>query len=156
MGKKVMISVDDSENAMRAVKFASELLEKDSEILLFSVLQDTKSICEYNSPSLTPSFQKERASFCAIENQKRELLETAVNAARRHLIAYGFDENRISVKITTIEKGVARDIIMKAESGYDLVVIGKKGISGATDFIFGSVAQKVINGVKTASVLVVT
>jgi nucleotide-binding universal stress UspA family protein len=156
MGKKVLISVDDSENAMRAVKFASEILEKDSEILLFSVLQDTKSICEYNSPSLTPSFQKERAAFCALEDQKRELLETAVNAARRHLVAYGFDENRISVKIKTIDKGVARDIIMKAESGYDLVVIGKKGISGATDFIFGSVAQKVINGVKTASVLVVT
>lgn len=156
MSKKVLISIDDSENAMRAVKFASETLDKNSEILLFSVLQDTKSICEYNSPSLTPSFQKERAAFCALEDQKRELLESAANAARRHLLSCGFGEDRVKVKVKTIDKGVARDIIRQADAGYDMVVIGKKGISAASDFFFGSVSQKVINGVQKASVLVVT
>ena len=77
MSKKVLIAMDDSENAMRAVQFAAALIEKDSEITLFSVLQDYKSICEYNSPSLTPTFQRERAAFCAIEDQKKVLLEAA-------------------------------------------------------------------------------
>ncbi|MFO8112955.1 MAG: universal stress protein [Desulfosalsimonadaceae bacterium] len=156
MSKKILIAMDDSENAMRAVKFAGDLLDKDSDITLFSVLQDHKSICEYNSPSLTPTFQRERAAFCALENQKKELLETAAKEASRYLLSTGFEEGKIHSKIVPLEKGVARDIIKKADSGYDVVVIGKRGISSASEFFFGSVSSKVIQGVKNASVLVVS
>lgn len=156
MTKKVLISVDDSENAMRAVAFAVSLLEKDAEITLFSVLQDYKSICDYNSPSLTPTFQRERAAFCAVEDQKKGLLENAVKEARRQFLTAGFAEDRVRTKVKPLEKGVARDIIKEADSGHDVVVVGKRGVSGASDFFFGSVSQKVLNGVKTASVLVVT
>lgn len=156
MAKKVLISIDDSENAMRAVTFASGLLDKNAEITLFSVLQDSKSICEYNSPSLTPTFQRERAAFCALEDQKKALLENAAESARKELVSAGFGDDNVHVKIQPLEKGVARDIIKIADGGYDAVIIGKRGISSATDFFFGSVSQKVLNGVKNASVLVVT
>lgn len=156
MSKKVLIAVDDSENAKRAVDFAAGLLDKNSEITLFSVLQDHQSICEYNSPSLTPTFQRERAAFCALEDQKKALLETASQEARRSLLAAGFDENRVVTRIQPLEKGVARDIVKAADAGFDVIVIGKRGISAASDFFFGSVSQKVLNGVKKASVLVVT
>ncbi len=156
MNKKVLIAVDDSDNARRAVAFAAGMLDKDSDVTLYSVLQDHKSICEYNSPSLTPTFQRERAAFCALEDQKKALLETASQEAQRVLAAAGFSEDRIQIKIQALEKGVARDIVKKADSGYDVVVIGKRGISAASDFFFGSVSQKVLNGVKSASVLVVT
>ncbi len=156
MSKKVLIALDDSENAKRAVTFAAGVLDKSSEVTLFSVLQDHKSICQYNSPSLTPTFQRERAAFCALEDQKKVLLETASQQARQELAAAGFSEDRIHIKVKPLEKGVARDIVNKADAGYDVVVIGKRGISAASDFFFGSVSQKVLNGVKSASVLVVT
>lgn len=156
MSKKVLIAMDDSENAMRAVRFAADLLDKDSDITLFSVLQDHKSICEYNSPSLTPTFQRERATFCSLEDQKKGLLEAAALEACRHLSSAGFSEACIHRKIKSLEKGVARDIINMADSGFDVVIIGKRGISAASEFFFGSVSQKVLNGVKSASVLVVT
>ncbi len=156
MKKKVLISFDDSENAMRAVTFASELFEKSSEITLFNVLPDYKRVCEYDSPSLTPSFQKERASFCRLEDQKKALLEKTAEDLQTCLLLAGFEKNNLHVEMKSMEKGVARDIIKKADSGYDIVVLGKKGASGASEFFFGSVSQKVINGVKKASVLVVT
>ena len=156
MSKKVLMSIDDSENAARAVKFAAEVLDKSSEITLFSVLLDTQSICEYNSPSLTPTFQKERAAFCSIEDQKKELLSEAAQSAKKQLVSSGFAEDRISIEVVPREKGVARDIIKRADAAYDVVVIGKRGISAASDFFFGSVSQKVLNGIKQASVLVVT
>ncbi len=156
MSKKVLIAMDDSENAMRAVQFAAALIEKDSVITLFSVLQDYKSICEYNSPSLTPTFQRERAAFCAIEDEKKVLLEAASKEAARYLQSAGFAAENIKTQIQPLEKGTARDIVRKADSGFDVVVIGKRGISSASDFFFGSVSQKVLNGVKSASVLVVT
>ncbi len=156
MSKKVLVAMDDSANAMRAVKFAGDLLDKDSDITLFSVLQDHKSICEYNSPSLTPTFQRERAAFCELENQKKDLLETAAKEASRYLLSTGFDKGKIHSKIQPLKKGVARDIIKMADSGFDAVVIGKRGISSASEFFFGSVSSKVIQGVKKASVLVVS
>ncbi len=156
MSKKVLIAMDDSDNAMRAVQFTAALIEKDSEITLFSVLQDYKSICEYNSPSLTPTFQRERAAFCAIEDEKKVLLEAAAKVAMRYLQSAGFPEEKVKIQVQPLEKGTARDIIKKADSGFDVVVIGKRGISSAADFFFGSVSQKVLNGVKSASALVVT
>lgn len=156
MKKKVLIAFDNSENAMRAVTFAAELFEKNSEITLFNVLLDYKRVCEYDSPSLTPSFQAERASFCRLEDQKKALLDRTAEELQKCLLLAGFEKDNLHVEIKTMEKGVARDIIKKADSGYDIVVLGKRGISGASEFFFGSVSQKVLHGVKKASAMVVT
>lgn len=156
MERKVLIAIDDSDNAMRAVNFVAGFFSRNIRVTIFSVLHDTETICEYNSPGLTPYFRTERESFCKLEEKKKQLLEYAVGAARECLVNAGLDETNIEVKMEKRSKGVARDIIREADSGYDVVVLGKKGISGVQEFFFGSVSQKVINGVKKASVLVVT
>jgi len=50
---------------------------------------------------------------------------------------------------------VARDILSEAENGYDLIVIGRRGLSAVKDFFLGSTAQKVFSGAKDISVLIV-
>ena len=55
----------------------------------------------------------------------------------------------------TRKKGIARDIIDEARNGYDTVVMGKRGLSGIKEFFLGSVSQKVLNGAKDVSVLLV-
>jgi len=50
---------------------------------------------------------------------------------------------------------VARDILKEAGNGYDLIVIGRRGISGIREFFLGSVSQKVFSGAKDISVLIV-
>ncbi|NNL41126.1 MAG: universal stress protein, partial [Desulfobacterales bacterium] len=52
-------------------------------------------------------------------------------------------------------KGVARDIVKEAQSGYNTIVLGRRGQSGIKEFILGSVSQKVFHLVKDISVLVV-
>ena len=66
-----------------------------------------------------------------------------------------FDENNITVKSELKKSGVARDIVKEAESGYNVIVLGRRGLSGIKDFILGSVSQKVFNLAKDISVLVV-
>jgi nucleotide-binding universal stress UspA family protein len=155
MAKNILISFDDSENAMRAVKFAAQHFLRDASVTLFSVLEDTSTLCAMNSPELTPYFKSEQKAFCTLEDKKRELVETAVQAARRYLVEAGFDNDNVKVKTQQRSGSVARDIISEAESGYDVVLIGKKGVSGLQDFLFGSVAQKVLQGVKNTAVLAV-
>ncbi|MFO7930932.1 MAG: universal stress protein [Thermodesulfobacteriota bacterium] len=155
MGKNVLIAFDDSENAMRAVNFAAEHFLRDQDITIFSVLEDTQSLCEMNSPELTPYFKTEQKAFCDLEDKKRRLIESAIEAARRCLIDGGFDPDRVKTKTQKRTGSVAKDIIAEAGSGYDVVVIGRRGGAALQDFLFGSVAQKVLNGLKDISVVTV-
>jgi nucleotide-binding universal stress UspA family protein len=155
MGQKILVSFDDSENAMRAVEFIATSFTKEQEITLFSVLPDTAAICDMNSPSLTPYFISKQTEFCALEDQKKEFVNEALQKAKELLLNVGFEEKNITIKVGTKKKGVVRDIINEANSGYDTIVLGRRGLSGIKDFILGSVSQKVLHLAKDISVILV-
>jgi nucleotide-binding universal stress UspA family protein len=155
MGQKILVSFDDSENAMRAVEFIATSFTKEQEITLFSVIPDTAAICDMNSPSLTPYFISKQTEFCVLEDQKKELVNKALQKAKELLLKAGFEEKNITIKVGTKKKGVVRDIINEANSGYDTIVLGRRGLSGIKDFILGSVSQKVLHLAKDISVILV-
>ena len=155
MAKKILVAFDDSENAMRAVEFIATSFTKEMEITLFSVLPDTTAICDMNSPSLTPYFISKQAEFCALEDQKKELVNEAMQKAKEILLNAGFKGNNIIIKAQTKKKGVVRDIINEANSGFDAIVLGRRGLSGIKEFIFGSVSQKVLHLAKDISLIAV-
>jgi len=155
MGQKILVAFDDSENAMRAVEFIATSFTKDQQITLFSVLPDTAAICDMNSPSLTPYFISKQTEFCALEDQKKELVNKALQKAKELLLNVGFEEKNITIKVQAKKKGVVRDIINEANSGYDTIVLGRRGLSGIKDFILGSVSQKVLHLAKDISVILV-
>jgi nucleotide-binding universal stress UspA family protein len=156
MTKKILVAFDDSENAMRAVNFVAAHFICDCEITLLNVLQDTELLCAMQSPELTPYFLEQQAYFCNMETKKKEIVERALQEARSHLISSGFENKNVSIQLNKRDQGIARDIIKEATTGgYDLVVLGRKGMSGIKDFLLGSTAQKVLHGVKGVSVLLV-
>jgi nucleotide-binding universal stress UspA family protein len=155
MNKKVLVAIDDSENAVRAVEFIANSFTTDNKVTLFNVIPDTAALCEMNSPELTPYFKSQQSSFCLLEEKKKELVNQAVQKAKNILMDAGFDENNITVKSGFKKSGVARDIVKEAESGYNVIVLGRRGLSGIKDFILGSISQKVFNLAKDISVLVV-
>jgi nucleotide-binding universal stress UspA family protein len=155
MEKKILIALDDSENSLRAVEFVTRSFTPDHEITLFSVLQDVTTLYEHYSPELTPYFLTQRDVFTSIDDKKRGLIQEAAEKAKDLLVKAGFEEKNIKVKIEEQKKGIARDIINEAGTGYDAIVMGRRGLSGLTGFILGSVSQKVLHSVKNISVVVV-
>jgi len=155
VGRKILVAFDDSENAMRAVGYIASSFSNDHEITLLSIIPDTAAICDMNSPSLIPYFQERQASFCAIEDENKELVEEALDKAKQVLQKAGFDEKNITTMARTREKGVVRDIINEADKGYDTIVVGRKGHSKVTEFIFGSVSQKILSLARGVSVILV-
>ena len=105
MSQKVLIAFDDSENALRAVDYAAKVLAKDCRVTLFSVVQDTASICDLQSPELTPYFKSQQDSFCILEQKKHELLNAAQAKAKAILVASGFQESQIRLKSEAKKKG---------------------------------------------------
>ncbi len=156
MAKKILIAFDESENSLRAVDFVGANFAPDASVTLFNVLLDTEAMCAMQSPELTPYFKAEQSAFCTLEDKKKELVSQAMQKARRDLVDCGFSKDKIEIKTVVREKGVARDIIKVAQNGkYDLVVLGRQGLSGIKEFFLGSVPQKIIHGAKNVSVLLV-
>ena len=155
MSKKILVAIDDSENAIRAVEFVANTFTTDNRITLFNVVQDTATMCEMNSPELTPYFTSQQSSFCLLEEKKKALVTQALQQSKTILMDAGFEEKNITVKAEPKKHGVARDIIEEAQSDYHIIVMGKRGVSGIKDFLLGSISQKVFNLAKEISVLFV-
>ena len=155
MEKKILVALDDSENAMGAVEMVARSFTPDHKVTLYSVIQDTAAICEMYSPELTPYFMAERSAFCSLENKRKDLMHEAQKKAKELLVQAGFEEGNITARIETSKKGVARDIINEVKAGYGTVVLGRRGLSGIKEFFIGSVSSKVVSSVKNVSVLVV-
>ncbi len=155
MSQKILIALDDSDNAMRAVDYVARAFTRDNDVTLFSVLMDTAAICDMNSPELIPYFTSQQTSFCTLEDKKKELISRALDNAKKRLVDAGFDEKRITVRSEMKKRGVARDIIDEAHKGYDTLIIGRRGISGLKEFFLGSISQKIINTVKDLSIILV-
>ncbi|MEW6672311.1 MAG: universal stress protein [Thermodesulfobacteriota bacterium] len=155
MGRKILVAFDDSNNAMRAIQFVAETFTPDNIITIFSVIQDSATLCEMNSPELTPYFVSQQESFCILEDKKKELIKEAQEKAKKLLMDAGFSAKHIILKLNRRKKGVARDIIEEANSGYDMVVMGRRGLSGIKEFVYGSISQKVLQMAKDVSVLIV-
>lgn len=153
MAQKILVAMDDSNNAFRSVEMVAKYFSADNTVVLFNVMLDTAALCNMESPELTPLFRSQQTSFCALEDKKRELVTNAMNKARELLVSSGFNEKNIEIKIENKNKGVARDILAEAEKDYDLIVIGRRGLSGLKEFFLGSVSQKVFSGAKDISVL---
>jgi nucleotide-binding universal stress UspA family protein len=156
MSQKVLIAFDDSENALRAVDYAAKVLAKDCRITLFSVVQDTASICDLQSPELTPYFKSQQDSFCILEQKKHELLNAAQAKAKAILVASGFQESQIRLKSEAKKKGIARDIAAEAQGGYHLIVLGRRGLAGIKELFMGSVSQKVLSLAQEIPILIVS
>jgi nucleotide-binding universal stress UspA family protein len=155
MPQKILIACDESANAHRAVDYVASTLTPDHQVTLMAVIQDTASLCEMESPELIPYFKAQQMNFCELEDQKKKLMQTALQEARQRLLDAGFAEGNITIKVENRKKGVARDIVAEAANGYDLIVIGRRGAAGIREFFLGSVSQKVLGLATEQSVLIV-
>ena len=154
MPQKILLALDDSQNAHRAVAFVARTFSPQNKITLFNVMLDTAALCRMDSPELTPLFKSQQSSFCALEDKKRELVSQAMQKARQTLMSAGFSEDNIQIKVENKKQSVAQDIVAESRQGYDLIVLGRHGVSGVKEFFLGSTSQKVFNAAKEISVLI--
>jgi nucleotide-binding universal stress UspA family protein len=155
MSLKILIAFDDSPNSQRAVEYVARAMRPSSHVTLLHVEQDTASLCDMNSPSLTEYFKSQQTAFCALEDQKVKLVDEAMDKAQDCLRGAGFEDDQIQRRKVKKHKGVAREIVREAADGYDLLVLGRHGSTNIKDYILGSISQKVLNLSKDTSVLFV-
>lgn len=156
MARKTLVAVDESKNSMKAVDYVPKRMQTTGMVTLFSVIPDPTAACGLDSAALTPLFEENRQTFCAIEGTKKDSVKAFMEKAKQALVMGGFASKDITIKIRKKKVGIARDILKEAQHRkYDTLVIGRRGLSGIKQFLFGSVSNKVVQLAKNLSVIIV-
>ena len=156
MAKKILLALDNSKNSLKAVKYVGKALNKNATITMLSILPDATAGCGLDSPSLTPLFKKNMKAFCTIEEAKKASVQGFMDEAKKSLVKAGFPSKNVAIRVRKKKSGIARDILKEADRGnYDTLVIGRRGLTGIKQFLFGSVSNKVVKYAQKTSVIVV-
>ncbi|MFP4446625.1 MAG: universal stress protein [Desulfosudaceae bacterium] len=134
---KVLIGVDGSDSAERAVDFVgAQLGGFDYHAEMIHVIRGITTLSpgspEYIPPEIFDVMKKEG------EKQLQRLKD--------RLVAAGFAADHVSGKILSGVESRAEAIVNEAETnGIDTIVIGRKGLSRIQDFFLGRVSHKIIH-----------
>lgn len=143
-GKNILVALDRSEGAMRAVDFVGELMGgHDFNVTLLHVIRNGEQIKP--GASYKPLPEEEMQT----EEQK---MQAVFDEAKRRLVDYGFKSDHVTSKVITGAESPQRTIVREAEQGgYSPIVIGRRGLSKFQEFFMGSVSNQVIQlGVEQA------
>jgi len=146
--KNILIAVDESENARRAVLYVAHLLE-GAEGFRVTILH---VINEPEEDYFSTTDEKEKWL-----SQYKKKVDEMLEDYRQILIQHGFDQSVVSVRSTlrycpSMAKCILEE---KDETEYNTIVVGRQGLSRSEEFLFGSVSSKIVNYARNCTVWVV-
>jgi nucleotide-binding universal stress UspA family protein len=152
MKTKCLVTVDNSEDALKAVNYVAKELDHSATITLLSVLPDPTPACRLDGPSLIPLFKQNIRTFCATEGAKKSAMEGFMEEAKKTLVKAGFPSENVSIRVRKKKADIARDIVKEAMRGrYDTLVMGRRKLSGVNKFLSSSVSDKVLEAGESPS-----
>ena len=146
--RHILIAVDSSDNARRAVLFVGDFFgcyEGFQVTLLHIILEPEATFFRNNN---------ERTKWLA---SQREEAQKVMEEYKNILTDAGFTENKINVRIDSMRAPSVADCIIKEQEEMKCctIVIGRRGISKKEEFIFGSTSNRVIHEARKCAVLVI-
>ena len=146
--KHILIAVDTSDNARRAVSFVGDFLgcyEGMRVTLLLVVLEPEATFFRDNGARKTWLAEKQEEARQVMAQYRDILLEA------------GFAEDKIGVRIDTMQAPSVAACILRVQEELkcSVIVIGRRGISKKEEFIFGSTSNRIIHEAQKCAVLVI-
>ncbi len=146
--RNILIAVDESENARRAVSYVGQLLGglAGFKITILHVVSEPE---EDYFPS---SAQKEKWLI-----QYKQKVEAMLEDYRQLLIQKGFDPEDVAVRSTLRYCPSMAECILseRDETQYSTIAGGRQGLSRSEEFLFGSISSKIVNHARNCTVWVV-
>ncbi len=148
---KILVCIDGSVNSQKCVEVAAQMVEdcNVNEIALIHVHENTQ---------LFPDYWQGKYPFTAEEKAQINKLDKRVKEERKKIFTEALKllEGK-NIEVETIFKigHPAKVIAETAESGgFDLVIIGRRGIGGVKKLFMGSISSTVLQLVKTNILIV--
>lgn len=147
--KNILIAVDESENARRAVSYVAQLLG-GTDGFNVTVLHIIPSPEEDFFPN-----EQEREQW--LKNYRNKIDKT-LKEHRDILIKGGFKADSVSTRSELKYCPSMAECILaeRDKTQYDTIVVGRQGLSRKEQFLFGSVSSKIVNHANNCAVWVVS
>ena len=146
--KNILIAVDESENARRAVSYVAQLL---------GGLEGFKVTVLHVIPQPEEDFFKtstDKEEWCS---QYQKKVDAMLEGYSQILIQAGFHPNDVSVSSPLRYCPSMAECILaeRDETEYDTLVVGRQGLSRSEEFLFGSISSKIVSHARNCTVWVV-
>lgn len=146
--KNILIAVDESENARRAVSYVGQILKgvKDFKVLILHVINQPED--DY----FPTTVEKEKWL-----SKYKLKVDAMLESYRQMLIREEFEPSDISVRSPLRYCPSMAECILseRDETEYSTIVVGRQGLSRSEEFLFGSVSSKIVNHARNCTVWVV-
>ena len=137
---QVLVAVDSSDNALRAVDHAGFMLAgTDNPVTLFHTMRHLRRFVPQEVLEEAPELEE------LWKTKAGQEIEPFLKKAREMLLKAGLHESQINTKVVDGSRSAASDILDEARSnGYGTIVMGRRGLSGVKEFFMGSVSSKIL------------
>ena len=146
--KNILIAVDESENASRAVSYVGRLLAgiQGFKVLILHVIRQPDE-----------DFFPTAAEKDQWLSQQKLKVDAMLKNYRKILIEKGFAPADVSVRSTLRYCPSLAECILaeRNQSKCNTIVVGRQGLSRSEEFLFGSVSSKIVNHARNCTVWVV-
>ena len=148
VNRNILIAVDESENAQRAVTYVGKLLGgiKGFKVTVLHVIREPED----------DFFQKETDKN-QWHDEYRQQVGQMLDTYRNILIDAGFNPEHVSTRSTILYcHSMAECILAERDSAeYSTIVVGRKGLTHKEEFLFGSISGKIVRTARNCTVWVV-
>lgn len=145
----VLVAIDGSDRSIQTVKYITGLKGLvNAEIHLFHVFHHIPE--SHYDLAKEPSSINIMGSLISWEQHQCRQIESHMKKCREILLAADFHPQRVKAMVNKRRQGVARDIIATAQTGYDVVFIRRRGMTRLAGIVMGSVAFKLLDGIREA------
>ena len=146
--KNILIAVDASENARRAVSYVGQLLGglPGFKVTILHVVPEPEEDY-FPNPIEKEEWLK----------TYRERMDSLLAEFRQLLIQKGFEPEDVAVRSTLRYCPSMAECILseRDETEYSTIVVGRQGLSRSEEFLFGSVSSKIVTHARDCTVWVV-
>jgi nucleotide-binding universal stress UspA family protein len=146
--KKVLIAVDDTPTSDKGLAYAGNIIGK---------LEGVQVCLLHIYPEPPPDYYSSGGSLTDYKRQREEQAAAVLERSMDTLVDFGIGKEAIKRDIrmaeqTTISKAI---LAVQKQGEFGTVVVGKRGVSKAEEFLFGSISNALVHHTHDCTVWVV-
>ena len=146
--KRIIIAIDDSPRSINAVEYVGSIVGHLAEVHLCLL---------HIYPEPPPDYYQSGANFDGYKTEQEERAKMLFAQAKKVLQGYGIGAHAISSRCRIAgQQSISAAILELQElENYGTIVVGKRGISKAEEFLFGSISNALIHNGRDIAVWVI-
>jgi len=139
--KKILVCMDGSENAIKAVDHAGFMLSgTDCKITIYHSLRHLRRYVPKETLAAAPDLEQ------IWKARTGQQISPSIKKAREMLLGAGLQPDQITTKVVDGSRSAAHDILKEAhDNDYGTIVLGRRGVSALKEFFIGSVTSQILH-----------